>query len=72
MIENKVSAAAAPEMSLTKEQQQVREHRHRIRRAAHFFVHESKKRLYDRESLQHNRKRNFHMVENGAMAKSFA
>ena len=42
MTENKVSAAAAPEMSLTKEQQQVREHRHRIRRAAHFFVHESK------------------------------
>ena len=42
MTENTVSASAAPETNLTKEQQKVREHRHRIRRAAHFFVHESK------------------------------
>lgn len=42
MTENNVSAAAVPETHLTKEQQKVREHRHRIRRAAHFFVHESK------------------------------
>lgn len=42
MIENTVSAAAEPKTNLTKKQQKVREHRHRIRRAAHFFVHESK------------------------------
>ena len=42
MTENTVSASAAPETDLTKKQQKIREHRHRIRRAAHFFVHESK------------------------------
>ena len=42
MIENTRSASTAPETHLTKKQQKVRKHRHRIRRAAHFFVHESK------------------------------
>ena len=42
MTENTVSASAEPETHLTKEQKKVRKHRHRIRRAAHFFVHESK------------------------------
>ena len=42
MTENTASATAEPETHLTKKQQKIREHRHRIRRAAHFFVHESK------------------------------
>lgn len=42
MTENTAYASAELETVLTKEQQRVREHRHRIRRAAHFFVHESK------------------------------
>ncbi|MYC77422.1 hypothetical protein F4X10_16795 [Candidatus Poribacteria bacterium] len=42
MTENTASPAAEPETHLTKRQQKIREHRHRIRRAAHFFVHESK------------------------------
>ena len=42
MTENTASASAEPETHLTKKQQKIREHRHRIRRAAHFFVYESK------------------------------
>ena len=34
--------AAAVQAELTKKQRKIREHRKRIRRAAHFFVHESK------------------------------
>ena len=42
MTENTVSASAESETNPTKKQQKIREHRHRIRRAAHFFVYESK------------------------------
>ena len=42
MTKNTASAAAELETNLTKKQQKVREHRHRIRRAAHFFIYESK------------------------------
>ncbi|MDE0396374.1 MAG: hypothetical protein OXL96_01065 [Candidatus Poribacteria bacterium] len=42
MTENTASAATEPETHLTQKQQKIREHRRRIRRAAHFFVHESK------------------------------
>ena len=42
MTENTASATPEAETELTKKQQKVRKHRHRIRRAAHFFVHESK------------------------------
>ena len=43
MTENKASETTPEaETELTKEQQKIRKLRHRIRRAAHFFVHESK------------------------------
>ena len=42
MTEKKASVTPEMEAELTKKQRKIREHRKRIRRAAHFFVHESK------------------------------
>ena len=42
MTENNASATPEMETELTKKQRKIREHRSRIRRAAHFFMHESK------------------------------
>ena len=42
MTENKASATPEIEAELTKKQRKIREHRKRIRRAAHYFMHESK------------------------------
>ena len=42
MTENNASAPPEMEAKLTKKQQKIREHRQYIRRAAHYFVHESK------------------------------
>ena len=42
MTENKASATPEMKAELTKKQRKIREHRKRIRRAAHYFMHESK------------------------------
>ena len=42
MAKNNASATPEMETELTKKQRKIREHRKRIRRAAHYFMHESK------------------------------